>query len=198
VTSKPPLVTGDFTATTAQAAAAVSMEIILNGQLNLTPNDFVLSKPALSLNVGSNTRMLPAQGSEVNRGPTLNSSYAGTGKPVNTLAVTASNTTPGETVTTLAQTIDVTDPPLSPDRNSVLNAAEAAYDAFWSNSTLGYGGDGRNSSELSPSDGSHSANLSLLSQYMASTFVTDIQDHGGTRIADPAGTAQTELAHPHA
>jgi hypothetical protein len=158
---------------TAHAAATASMKIILNGQLNLTPRDFVLSEPPLSLNVGSNTLTLPARGSvalpitvspvdlddtvavkisglasyetvtdnldhttfsggksgtvvltqaEVNSGLTLNSSYAGTGKPVNTLTVTASNTTPGELATTQSQKIKVTDPPSSSGQNSVTAA----------------------------------------------------------------------------
>jgi hypothetical protein len=149
------------------------MKIILNGQLNLTPSDFVLSEPPLSLNVGSNTRTLPARGTvalpitvspvdlddtvavkisglasyetvtdnldkttfsggksgtvvltqaEVNSGLTLNSSYAGTGKPVNTLTVTASNTTPGELATTQSQKIKVTDPPSSSGQNLVTAA----------------------------------------------------------------------------
>ena len=48
---------------------------------------------------------------EVNSGLTLVSSYKGHGQPVNTLTVTASNTTAGETGTSAAQTITVTDPP---------------------------------------------------------------------------------------
>jgi hypothetical protein len=47
---------------------------------------------------------------EVNSGLTLHSSYTGGGHPVNTLTVTATNTTAGESATTPAQTITVTDP----------------------------------------------------------------------------------------
>jgi probable HAF family extracellular repeat protein len=46
-------------------------------------------------------------------GLTLNSSFAGKGHPVNTFTVTASNSTSGETGTSAAQTITVTDPPAS-------------------------------------------------------------------------------------
>ena len=49
---------------------------------------------------------------EVNSGLTLHSSFSGTGHPVNTLTVTATNSTPGETSeTTAPKTIKVTDPP---------------------------------------------------------------------------------------
>jgi len=44
-------------------------------------------------------------------GLTLSSQYTGTDHPVATFTVTASNTTTGETATTAAQTITVTDPP---------------------------------------------------------------------------------------
>jgi hypothetical protein len=50
---------------------------------------------------------------EVNSGLTLHSSYSGSGHPVNTLTVTATNTTVGESATTPAQIITVTDPPAS-------------------------------------------------------------------------------------
>src|SRR5262249_9509716 len=54
---------------------------------------------------------------EVNSGLTLNSTYGGSGQPVNTLTVTASNSTPGETATSAAQTITVTDPPANSSTN---------------------------------------------------------------------------------
>jgi len=41
----------------------------------------------------------------------LSSSYTGSDHPVATFTVTASNTTPGETATSAAQTMTVTDPP---------------------------------------------------------------------------------------
>jgi hypothetical protein len=44
----------------------------------------------------------------------LQSSYVGTDHPVNTLTITASNTTAGESTTSAPQTITVTDPPASP------------------------------------------------------------------------------------
>ena len=64
-----------------------------------------------------NTTFRPRHGSvtltaaEVNSGLRLNSTYGGSGSPVNTLSVTASNATPGETGTSATQSIMVTDPP---------------------------------------------------------------------------------------
>jgi parallel beta-helix repeat protein len=54
---------------------------------------------------------------EVNSGLTLNSTYGGSGQPVNTLTVTAINSTAGETGTSAALTITVTDPPANSSTN---------------------------------------------------------------------------------
>ncbi|EKS28269.1 beta strand repeat-containing protein [Afipia felis] len=51
---------------------------------------------------------------EVNSGLSLQSTYGGTDHPVNTLTITASNTTAGESATSAPQTITVTDPPATP------------------------------------------------------------------------------------
>jgi len=47
------------------------------------------------------------------------------------------------------------------------------------------------------SDGSHAANLALLSQHMASSFVTGSDGHGATPIANQSETQQPLLTHPH-
>jgi hypothetical protein len=52
---------------------------------------------------------------EVNSGLTLVSSYTGLGQPVNVLSAVARDATPGESSTSAAQTITVTDPPPSAD-----------------------------------------------------------------------------------
>jgi hypothetical protein len=49
---------------------------------------------------------------EVNSGLTLHSTYTGSSQPVDTLSITATNSTGGEAATSLAQTITVTDPPV--------------------------------------------------------------------------------------
>jgi hypothetical protein len=49
---------------------------------------------------------------------------------------------------------------------------------------------------LSITDGTHSANIALLGNYMASAFVASSDGHGGTYIIDPAVVSQTTLAQP--
>jgi RTX calcium-binding nonapeptide repeat (4 copies) len=48
------------------------------------------------------------------------------------------------------------------------------------------------------SDGSHAAGLALLGQFMASSFVTAGDSHGGTPIADAPSSQPPLLAQPHA
>jgi hypothetical protein len=52
---------------------------------------------------------------------------------------------------------------------------------------------------LSVSDASHTANIALLGNYLASTFVLSSDGHGGTLAVDPPSAAnQNELlAQPH-
>ena len=47
------------------------------------------------------------------------------------------------------------------------------------------------------SDGSHAANLALLGQHMASSFVAGGDGHGATPIADQPATQQPLLTQPH-
>lgn len=71
---------------------------------------------------------------------------------------------------------------------------------FGAASTLGYApNSGNTGGALTVSDGVHTANIALLGQYAASSFVTASDGHGGTLITDPpALAAQTQLAQPHA
>ena len=69
---------------------------------------------------------------------TLHSSYTGTGQPVNTLTVTASNTTSGEGATSAAKTITVTDPPIGTTGSSSVDptppvdgAGPQSLSGFW-------------------------------------------------------------------
>jgi hypothetical protein len=48
------------------------------------------------------------------------------------------------------------------------------------------------------SDGSQAANVALLGQFMASSFVTAGDGHGGTPSADPPSSQPPLLAQPHA
>jgi Ca2+-binding RTX toxin-like protein len=55
-----------------------------------------------------------------------------------------------------------------------------------------------NAGTATATDGSHAASLALLSQFMASSFVTAGDGHGGTPIADPPSSQQPLLTQPHA
>jgi ELWxxDGT repeat protein/VCBS repeat-containing protein len=67
---------------------------------------------------------------------------------------------------------------------------------FGANTTLGYDSRG-NAGTLTVNDGVHSANLTLLGNYMASSFAAAGDGHGGTLIGEPANAAQNQvLAHP--
>ena len=71
---------------------------------------------------------------------------------------------------------------------------------FGRHTTLGYS---ENSSHtggtLSVKDGIHIAKLALLGNYMATSFVTAADGHGGTLITEaPQTTQQPLLSHPHA
>jgi lipopolysaccharide export system protein LptA len=78
---------------------------------------------------------------EVNSGLMLNSSYTGTGHPVNTLTVTANDTANGQTSSSAPQTITVTDPPLTTSSTDVsgaglhISAPDAAANQFAVNDT---------------------------------------------------------------
>jgi autotransporter-associated beta strand protein len=51
---------------------------------------------------------------------------------------------------------------------------------------------------LTVTDGSHTANIALLGNYMASSFVASSDDHGGTLITDPPAATNHPLTPPHA
>jgi hypothetical protein len=51
---------------------------------------------------------------------------------------------------------------------------------------------------LTVTDGTHSANIALLGNYLASTFVASSDGHGGTNVVDPPATGQVALLAQHA
>ena len=69
---------------------------------------------------GSSITLSAAQ---VNSGLSLASSYTGTGHPVNTLSVTATDTIGHDAATSAAQTIVVTDPPVAASAGTATSAA---------------------------------------------------------------------------
>ena len=51
---------------------------------------------------------------------------------------------------------------------------------------------------LTVGDGNHTANIALFGNYIASSFATSSDGHGGTLFSDPVVTQQPLLTHPHA
>jgi hypothetical protein len=69
---------------------------------------------------------------------------------------------------------------------------------FSSRTTLGYTPNSANTGgTLIVSDGTRTANIALLGQYMASSFATANDDFGGTLITDPPAAQQAVIARPH-
>ena len=80
----------------------------------------------------------------------------------------------------------------------VIDLSGIAFDA---QTTLGYAPNGGQTGggTLSLSDGIHSANIALLGSYMASSFATASDNHGGTMVLAQAATPndQALLSTPH-
>jgi hypothetical protein len=79
--------------------------------------------------------------------------------------------------------------------NDVLDLADLA---FGKNTTLGYAANTSNTGgTLTVSDGTHTANIALLGQYTAASFVMSADGFGGTHIQDsPPATLTQALTHP--
>ena len=72
--------------------------------------------------------------------------------------------------------------------------------AFGPNTTLGYAANAaKTGGSLSIGDGAHLAQIALLGQYAANSFVTESDGHGGTRVSEAQfpTTQQTTLTQPH-
>jgi hypothetical protein len=81
------------------------------------------------------------------------------------------------------------------DGSDVLDLADLA---FGKNTTLGYAANSSNTGgTLTVSDGTHTANIALLGQYMASSFAMSADGFGGTLIHEsPAATLTQTLTQP--
>jgi hypothetical protein len=78
------------------------------------------------------------------------------------------------------------------------NSLDLADIAFGSGTSLVYTPNGDNTAgTLSANDGSHNANIALLGQYMASSFVMASDGHGGTLITDPPSSQTQILSQSH-
>ena len=72
---------------------------------------------------------------------------------------------------------------------------------FSANMTLGYAANvDKSGGSLNINDGAHFAQLAVLGNYMATSFVTSSNGHGGTLIEPPQtfSDSQSTLTHPHA
>lgn len=70
--------------------------------------------------------------------------------------------------------------------------------AFGASTTLGYAENtSHTGGTLTVTDGTHTAAVALLGNYMASTFAIGADGHGGTLINEAALSGQPSLAHPH-
>jgi hypothetical protein len=80
------------------------------------------------------------------------------------------------------------------------DAIDLAGIGFGAGSTLGYAANADHSGgTLSVGDGMHMANIALLGSYMASSFVTASDGHGGTMISEAAqsATQMPIVTQPH-
>jgi hypothetical protein len=220
VLSEPPLTLPPSTSLLLPAGGSASLPISVSGMdygdvvsvviSGLTSYESVTDSLDHATFGGTKTGSVVLTAAEVNSGLTLNSSYAGSGQPKNTLTVTATNVTPGETSeASPPQTITVTDPPSTTSETSISGLSGTVSDfsicdvidlgnlAFGAHSTLGYSGDNSHGT-ISVSDGTHTAKIALLGQYMASSFATASDEHGGTLVTDsPTWMQNTLLTHPH-
>src|SRR6185437_4799367 len=70
--------------------------------------------------------------------------------------------------------------------------------AFGAQTTLAYAENAAGTGgTLTVSDGRHAAAIALLGNYVAGSFVTAADGHGGTLVTEASQTAQPQLARPH-
>ena len=83
-----------------------------------------------------------------------------------------------------------------PGAQNVIDLPEIAFGA---QTTLGYLSDSNwAGGTMSVADGTHNANIALLGNYMASSFATASDGHGGTMVAaEAAQPDQSLLSNPH-
>jgi Bacterial Ig domain/Protein of unknown function (DUF642) len=128
---------------------------------------------------------------EVDSGLTLSSSYTGSGRPVATLTLSATNGANSAALTTASQTLTVTDPP---SQLSASGSRDLASILFDSNTILGHREhDAGTGVGLPISNTVHATALELLMQHTAGGF-SGLSDYGsGGTIAPYLGSGMEQL-----
>jgi len=98
-------------------------------------------------------------------------------------------------------TVEIVDPAV-PNGGAVQTFPTHGIDlpdiAFGAQTTLAYTANAAGAGgTLTVSDGRHAAAISLLGNYVAGSFVTAADGHGGTLVTEASQTAQPQLARPH-
>jgi hypothetical protein len=84
-------------------------------------------------------------------------------------------------------------PPFPQQGVDLPNIAFGKQTAFaFSEDAAGTGG------TLTVDDGRHAASIALLGNYMAGSFVTTADGHGGTLVTETSQNARPSLTHPRA
>jgi autotransporter passenger strand-loop-strand repeat protein len=106
----------------------------------------------------------------------------------------------------ISGTVKITDPGVVNGGTVTVGSAQAFAGhgidlpdiVFGAQTTLAYSQNGANTGTLTVGDGRHAANLALLGNYMAGSFVAAPDGHGGTLVTEQSQTPQAPLlTHPH-
>jgi len=82
---------------------------------------------------------------------------------------------------------------------AVVSGIDLPNIAFGAETTLAYAENGaRVGGTLTVTDGRHAAAIALLGNYMAGSFFTTADGHGGTLVTETQPQQQTLLTRPHA
>ena len=85
-----------------------------------------------------------------------------------------------------------------PRRTFPRNGIDLPDIAFGAQTTLAYAENAAGAGgTLTVSDGRHAAAIALLGNYMAGSFVTAADGHGGTLVTEASQTGQPLLTRPH-
>jgi hypothetical protein len=142
---------------------------------------------------------LPAD--DWNNGLILSSSYTGKSHPVNRLTVTAANTTAGETATSAAQTIKVTDPPISASSglsNGSLSLSDLMSQFVGDSPSSNHSFAGTTIGSSSPTSGSVTSTIAGLIESHTASPSAALRAGAAGLVTDPliASDQRAFLTHP--